>query len=149
MIVRYWARLAIFALVVGLSAGSGTNAQSPPALPEAKANTIGYPTVAAALTALKARKDVAISIRDGWTVITDPPNALAGAPPPPPWIIWSFAPQGGAAYPAAVKRTITKGPDGAYYLDMAVLCEASKEACDDLVRTFEALNDQMKRQLGG
>ena len=50
------------------------------ALTEEAASTIGYPSVADALSALQAREDVFISIEDGWTIITEPGGLT----------IWSF-----------------------------------------------------------
>jgi len=45
-------------------------------------STIGYPSVAAALSALKAREDVNISVEGGWTIITEPGGLT----------MWSFSP---------------------------------------------------------
>lgn len=107
---------------------------SPPgALPEVPKNSIEYGSVAAALDALRRRKDVQISMVRGWTIIADP-NHLT---------LWSFAPETDPAYPAAVMRVVRSNPSGGSYIDMSVLCEASKEACDNMVRQFEALNNQL------
>jgi hypothetical protein len=113
-------------------------AASPPPAPiaESSTNEIGYPTVAAALAALRGRKDVQISTQAGWTIISDDATST----------LWSFAPEGNPAYPAAVKRHIYQTNQGVM-LDMRVHCEASKAACDDLVRSFEALNAQMSAAL--
>jgi len=105
-------------------------------LPEDPSSDIGYPSVAEALKDLRARKDVAVSVQNGWIVAVDDATKT----------MWSFPPPGHPAYPAAVKRQIVQKADGAY-LNMSVHCEASKQACDDLVRTFNQLNDQMKASL--
>jgi hypothetical protein len=105
-------------------------------LPEDPSSEIGYPSVADALKDLRARRDVVVTVQNGWIVAND--NAAK--------TIWSFPPPGHPAYPAAVKRQIVQQADGAY-LTMSVHCEASKQACDDLVRTFEQLNDQMKARM--
>lgn len=101
-------------------------------LPEAKESMIGYPTVTAALAALHARAGVVFSVTDGWTVAHDEAAR----------VVWSFPPPGHPAYPAAVKRSVVE-KNGVVQLDMQVLCEASKAACDDLVRTFQKLNAQV------
>jgi hypothetical protein len=105
---------------------------SPAPLPEARESTIGYPNVAAALAGLHARPGVVFSTKDGWTVASD---QAASA-------VWSFAPPGHPAYSAAVKRSVVE-ENGAVRVKMEVLCEASKAACDDLVRTFEQLDAQI------
>lgn len=105
-------------------------------LPEQPVSTIGYPTVAAALQALRANPRVKFSTQNGWTVAYDDTNYTA----------WSFAPPGDPAYPAVAKRQFV--PDGkGTALTMSILCEATKMACDNFVRQFETLNAQMKAAL--
>jgi hypothetical protein len=105
--------------------------QSAP-LPEATDSTVGYPTVAAALAALRAKSSVVFTKVGGWTIADDETAKT----------IWSFPPPGNAAYPAAVKRQIVE-KSGALSLEMSVICGATKQACDDLVRSFRQLNAQM------
>jgi hypothetical protein len=95
------------------------------------ASDIGYPSVAAALEALRARPDVSISEQDGWTIVNDAPNNT----------VWSFTPPGHPAHPAAVKRVVVEKA-GAIYIDMSALCGAEKRACDQLVEEFKALNQK-------
>jgi hypothetical protein len=108
-------------------------------VPEAPKSTIGYPTAEAALTALKAKPGVTFADQDGWTIATD---EAANA-------VWSFPPERDPAYPAVVRRQMSPGPKGALIVQMDVLCSASKTACDDLVRAFERMNDEARRQLQG
>ncbi len=105
-------------------------------LPEASASTIGYPTVDAALAALHSKSGVVFTIQDGWTIAND---AAAQT-------IWSFPPPGNPAYPSAVKRQLVV-QGGATNLMMSVRCDASKKACDDLVRSFEQLNAALAASL--
>jgi hypothetical protein len=98
--------------------------------------SMGYPTVAAALTDLPSRPGVKMSEQGGWTIATDSSTRT----------LWSFAPLGHPAYPAVVKRQILPNDHGVD-MKMQVLCEADKAACDDLVRTFEQLNARMKESL--
>jgi hypothetical protein len=99
---------------------------------------VGYPTVAAALEALKARSDVNISIQGGWTIIDDKPaNTL-----------WSFTPPNHPAHPAVVKRTVVSR-DGVVGINMTALCQASKAACDKLMEEFKELNARMSQSMSG
>ncbi len=107
-------------------------------LPE-QADAIGYPTVAAALTGLRSKPGVTFKAENGWTVATD---AAAHT-------IWVFTSEGQPAYPAAIKRQIVEDGQGGSTLEMSVLCEASKADCDNLVRTFQALNARMTAELRG
>lgn len=102
-------------------------------IPEVSRNSIEYSSVAEALDALHHRKDVQFSIVRGWTIVADPSHLT----------LWSFAPATDAAYPAAVMRVVRSNSGGGSYIDMSVLCEASKEACDNMVREFEALNNRL------
>jgi hypothetical protein len=102
-------------------------------LPETPNSEVGYHTVAQALTSLRARRDVTVSTERGWTIITDEKNLT----------IWSFAPAAHPAYPAVVKRVVRARPGGGSDINMSVLCEASKEACDQLVREFDAMNRRL------
>lgn len=97
---------------------------------------IGYPSVAAALEALKARSDVRISVQGGWTIVSDPANKA----------LWSFTPSGHPAHPAAVKRS-TVQKDGAVFIDMRALCQAEKHACDKLIAEFRELNDKIRADM--
>lgn len=98
-------------------------------LAESPGSSIGYPSVAAALAALRNKPGVAISQQNGWTVATEASTLT----------IWSFAPRGNPAYPAVAKRHVVEDKK-ATWIDMTIACEASKAACDDFVRTFEALD---------
>ena len=113
----------------------------PPAKPitEAPKSTIGYPTAEAALAALRAKPGVTFAEQDGWTIATDDADNA----------VWSFPPEHDPAYPAVVRRQMTPGPKGSVSVQMDVLCSASKTACDDLVRAFERMNEEARRQLQG
>lgn len=100
-------------------------------LPESETGSIGYPTVAAAMSALRDRQGVRFRTENGWTIAEDTPNMT----------LWSFAPEGHNAYPAAVKRQIVSTPGGTS-LAMSILCESAKVPCDALVREFEQLNQR-------
>jgi hypothetical protein len=107
----------------------------PPPLPESGKNTTGYASVAAALAGLHAKPGITFSTQNGWMIAADT-AALT---------VWSFAPIGHPAYPAVVKRQAVQDAGGTS-LQMEVLCEASKAACDELVRTFQQLSE---RAVGG
>ncbi len=110
---------------------------APPApLKETDHNDIGYPNPDAALAGLKAKPGTQVSAKDGWTVINDPSDGA----------LWSFPPPGHPAYPSAVKRTPVQ-KDGQVILNLQVICGAGKAACDDLVRSFQALDNQVAAEM--
>lgn len=93
-------------------------------LPE-EPHSNGGMTVAATLADLRSRKGVTLSEQSGWT-IADEASTFSQ---------WSFTPAEHPANPAFVKRRVVN-KKGAAYIDTQVYCEASKAACDDLVRAF-------------
>ena len=107
-----------------------------PALTEEPASTIGYPSVADALSALQAREDVVVSMEAGWTIITEQGGLT----------IWSFSPPDQPAYPAVARRAFYQEA-GAWFIKMDVRCEAEKAACDQLQQDFEALNENMRKAM--
>jgi hypothetical protein len=106
------------------------------AVSAAETSPIGYNSVSEALSSLRARPDVTIRVKNGWTIVDDRANG----------ILWSFTPPGHPAYPAAIKRILAKR-DGAWYVDTRMLCEAEKPPCDKLAEDFYDLNDKMRRSL--
>ena len=118
-----------------LSVGSAI-AGDPTPLPETDHSTIGYDSVEAALTALRADPAVVEHNQDGWLIFADRPH----------YTIWSFSPQGHPSYPSAVKRQIVRKGDS-LYVNMSIKCGASKAACDQLVEDFQHLNDQMTKSV--
>jgi len=107
--------------------------QSDPSEGSTRRNDIGYPTVAAALEALRVRDDVKISMQGGWTIMEE---QIVNT-------IWSFTPPGHPAHPAAVKRTYVER-DGAVSIEMTVLCQSKKAACETLVEEFQSLHERMR-----
>ena len=95
---------------------------------------IGYPSVAAALDALRSRSDVKFSKQDdGWIIANDEATTT----------LWSFTPMDHPAHPAVIKRSVVE-QNGATYLDMKGLCQAEKTACDKVMEEFKALNEKMQ-----
>ena len=95
-----------------------------------------YSSVAEALAELKLRNDVSIEVADGWTIVTESDGLTT----------WSFTPPNHPAYPAVAKRTLYQDENG-WQIRMNIRCEAEKEACDQFVRDFEALNEQMRQYI--
>ena len=95
---------------------------------------INYPSVAAALEGLRARSDVDIRTQDGWTIVDDRASSSQ----------WTFTPPNEPAYPAVVKRVVTNR-NGALFVEMAVLCQAEKLACDKLVAEFTEMNEALRQ----
>jgi len=116
-------------------AASGMAQQTPDASP--RSSSIGYPSVAAALEALRARSDVKISNQGDWTIVDDPGATT----------VWSFTPPNHPAHPAVVKRAFVQKENGAWDVVMNVLCQADKPPCDKLVADFQALNERMRETI--
>jgi hypothetical protein len=133
-----FARTLLIATLVSLSTAASASAQETTYKPLAKGETgsTGYPSVAAALQALRATSNVNVSVQGGWTIVDDREHSA----------IWSFTPPSHPAHPAAVKRVIVQ-KEGDIHLQMSVLCQAEKAACDKLVAEFQALNDKMRESL--
>jgi hypothetical protein len=95
-----------------------------------------YATAASALEAMRAKSGVKTSVQSGWTVIEDR-STLS---------VWSFTPPGHPAHPAAIRRRVVQEGNN-LLLQMNVLCEAPKPACDAMVMEFEKLNGQVRQDL--
>lgn len=124
-------RLKIF-FAVSFAACGYMNVQAAP-LPEVERSRIEYKSPAEALTALRLKPGVEISIQGGWTIAYEPASH----------VIWSFAPEKHPSYPSMVRRQIV-AEDGTVFVKMDVKCRASKDVCDDLVRDFNQLNENMR-----
>lgn len=91
---------------------------------------IGYASVVEARTALASKPGATVTdTPEGWRIVVE-------GPPP---VVWSFTPAGHPAFPSVVRRAAVER-DGGMSIDMAVICEADKAACDKLVHEFRALN---------
>ena len=60
--------------------------------------------------------------------------------------VLSFTKSGHSAHPAAVCRSVVPNAGSGSTINMSVQCEASKSACDQLVRDFAALNNAIPKQ---
>lgn len=97
---------------------------------------IGYPSAAAALEALKARGDVAISEQGGWTIADDKAHHT----------LWSFTQEGHAAHPAAVRRAVVN-ENGQAAIRMNILCQGGRAACDALAGEFGRMNAALQQAM--
>jgi hypothetical protein len=98
------------------------------------AQGVEYPSVAAALTALKAKPGVTVSANDGWTIITDGN------------VNWSFTPANHYAHPAVGRREL-KGDQGRFFVETRILCQAQKAACDRLRDDYALLDRRMNEAI--
>jgi hypothetical protein len=126
-------RFAIPFLAAALTLAGAAHAQ----FRQDKPRSLGYDKVADALAALEKNPDAKITHPDGWTVVTVEKPELA---------VWSFVPQGHAAYPAVVRRLIRKTDKGTF-VEMKVLCEAKQEPCRKLALQFQQMTAQMQQAL--
>jgi hypothetical protein len=92
---------------------------------------ISYPTVVAALNALKAKPGVKFASNDGWTIADDTDGS-----------IWSFTPAGHYANPSVGRRTLQER-DGKFFVETQILCQAQKTACDRLRNDYALLDKRM------
>lgn len=103
----------------------------------AATKNIDYPNVQAALDDLKQQaiknpsETKVENMPDGWQVVYQKSMEKM--------IIWSFTPKTENAYPAVVKRQIIE-EENKVMIDMSILCQADKKACDELAQTFEKMN---------
>ncbi|CAN5262725.1 hypothetical protein BH11PSE14_BH11PSE14_01370 [soil metagenome] len=113
-------------------------AADPAPLNEAQPETtgMGYATVSEAREALATKPGATVTdAEDGWRVVVEEASN----------VVWSFAPAGHPAFPSVVRRA-TVQRDGGVYIDMSVICEADKSACEQLVRQFQAMNMKAAEQ---
>lgn len=103
----------------------------------AQSGGVGFRTVADALAAVKTRPGAKLTQPDGWTVITEQGGS----------VVWSFTPAGHPAHPAVVRRSIDVGDDGVPRVEMGVLCQGDKPACDALAKSFQTINERAMRPL--
>lgn len=118
--------------IVMMFASGAANAQNN-SLPETQQSVIEYRSVAEALAGLRSKPGTEMSVQGKWTIAYE--SAAH--------VIWSFAPEDHPAYPAVVKRAVVVR-DGKTMIDMGVICQASKSACDGLVREFIQMNENMR-----
>ncbi|HUL65548.1 MAG TPA: hypothetical protein VLW55_13110 [Burkholderiaceae bacterium] len=126
--MRYPIRIAPLVAALALAACS-TADPSPDASNAVPSdpNDIGYPTVDAALAAVRARPGIEESQRDGWTVIEDTAHRET----------WLFSQPGQPTHPAVVKRTVIK-KFGNSTTQTAAMCTSSQDECDKLVAQLNA-----------
>jgi hypothetical protein len=127
-------RLMIVA-AAGLIASAGPLLAQAPAANPAPTPGIPYSTVAAALSALKAKPGVKFSTGDGWTFADDTDGAQ-----------WSFTPPNHYANPSVGRRELHQ-QGGRFFVVTRILCEASKTACDRLNKDYELLNQRMNEAI--
>ncbi len=124
----------------GSAAAAEPSPPSPPSPDDAAtrgANDIGYATVAEARAALATKAGATVTdTAEGWRIVVE-------GPPP---VVWSFTPAGHAAFPSVVRRAAVER-DGGVAIDMSVLCEAARPACEQLVRDFQAMNKRNAEEI--
>jgi len=102
----------------------------------ASAQSIGYPSVAAAYADLVGRPGASVYAAGEFVVVTESSGL----------VVWTFTQPPHPAHPAVARRAIVER-NGAIFVDMAILCEAARRPCDRLVRDFEELNEQMRQAI--
>ena len=100
-------------------------------------SAIGYPSVAAALEALRADPTAKKRTERGWTVVERAGDLE----------IWSFTPAGHPAHPSAAKRTMYQDANGSWHVVTRMLCQSTKSSCDTLMEQYRQLDEQMKEDI--
>jgi len=95
---------------------------------------VGYASVAEARRAVVVLAGSTSSEQSGWLIVEVKATQT----------MWSFPPERHAAYPSVVKRTVIES-EGRLSVEMDILCEATKFACDRLDESFKALNERVVR----
>lgn len=108
-----------------------------PAPDSAQATRFGYPTVRAALSALRTKAGANVSDEENWTIVDDKLD----------YTLWSFTPSTHAAYPAAIKQVLTQDGNGVVRVVMTARCEAAKTPCDNLAEEFRGRSQQMAERV--
>jgi hypothetical protein len=126
-----------FSLIAFALAASAHAQFTPQAQANRDARTLGYTHVADAREAVPKLPGAKVSHPEGWTVVTVPKPEIA---------VWSFVPEGHEAYPAVVRRLIRKSDKGTL-IEMKVLCEAKKDACQKLTAQFQQMTAQMQQAM--
>jgi hypothetical protein len=106
---------------------------------ESTQSSIGYGSVAEAWKSVSNHPSAKVAIQDGWRIVSLQANYK--------YVLWSFTPDSHRAHPAAVRREVIE-INKTVRIDMRVLCEAEKSACDSLVREFEQLNRSISHSVG-
>ena len=129
----------VFAFLLGLTGCATGPSNTSPAVSSGEdtgSNRFDYPSVAAALAALRSRADLVVHQEKGWTGFEDRATLT----------IWTFTPPGHPAHPAVVKRTVVQ-EGTTVSLKVTGRCEATKAACDKLMAEFEALNEGIREHV--
>jgi len=93
-------------------------------------------TVPELLTKLKSNPDARISNDRGWEIVSVKSERA----------LYSFTPESHPAYPSYVKREVVES-EGRVQIKTSVKCRAEKNVCDQLVKDFIALNNQIKEKV--
>jgi len=95
-----------------------------------------YKSATATLADMRAKTGVKTYEKSGWTIIEDRSTMS----------VWSFTPSNHPAHPAAIQRSVVKDGDN-IFVQMKVLCESSKSACDAMVVEFQHLDQKVREDL--
>src|SRR5262245_10795392 len=98
-------------------------------------STIGYESVRDAFEALQQKPGTQLTNRGGLMVIRDDEART----------MWSFVPEGHAAYPAVAKASLVI-VDGRGRVDLRIKCESTKEACDAFAADMAARTSEAARR---
>jgi hypothetical protein len=95
---------------------------------------IDYPSVAAALEALRTDSSAQFESQAGWILVA---SSESDNP-----VLWSFTPEGHPAHPAVVKRTALE-KRGTGFVELATLCQGPELECVALLDEFRQISQEI------
>lgn len=111
----------------------GYNGQTP--------KVFGFSTTNELLANLKSYPGNVVSVVQGdfglWTIVQSRDDRS----------LWSFTPEQHPAHPSVVKRTPVE-QDGKIFISTEASCNAEKSICDELIKSFIQINNQIKDSFG-
>ena len=107
--------------------------QTKPVQHKYAASEIKFPSVAAARQAVRGLPGIIVSTRGDFTILEDRPNST----------LWVFTSQQHPAYPAVARRHV--GLQGNNLsVELGLLCESTKSACDNLFGYLQDVNKKVR-----
>ena len=132
--MKHHFKAAIVAMSVVIAVSQDVSSSNDLGYQGTNPDTFGHDSLEALVESFKENPKAEISTQHGWTVVAVREEKKMD--------IWSITPKDHFAYPSAVKRSLVER-EGSVFIEMEVSCHAEKIQCDELVRQFVELNNQM------
>ncbi|QBY03768.1 molecular chaperone DnaJ [Thalassotalea sp. HSM 43] len=103
-------------------------------------NSIGFDSVADALSSLKEKQGTSFRTYSGWTVVNYTEDNY--------FVLWSFTPKSHAAHPSAIKRVLIENGNR-FFINSSTLCQAEQQACEQLKTQIRNSNNDIYKVMDG